>query len=283
MYLFLYEPNKPKWHWDIKKSQPPSLSFLFFVQIGVVPIWNSFVSQYDLYHHQETRRGEGLVVGIWEVNFFFFLLMFENDVETASSFSLNDGVLTLQMHSPILSFSFLNPYFSIFSSALFGFQESGVGLIWIVFSFYVLIAKKMKEKEVKFLIYVWFFFWNHVLIFFSWTLFSFRESGLGLIWIIFLSSSWFMFGLPRTRILFFKPMFWFFLFGSNWFSRKWSMCNLDCDFFLFLGFYLVGQQEIERKWTLCSFFFLHLSLVYKKWEWSKAFSWFLFADCVHVI
>ena len=89
---------------------------------------------------------------------FFFLLMFENDVETASSFSLNDGVLTLQMHSPILSFSFLNPYFSIFSSALFGFQESGVGLIWIVSSFYVLIAKKMKEKEVKFLIYVWFFF-----------------------------------------------------------------------------------------------------------------------------
>ena len=211
---------------------------------------------------------------------FFFLLMFENDVETTSSFSLNDGVLTLQMHSPILSFSFLNHYFSIFSSALFGFQESGVGLIWIVFSFYILIAKKMKEKEVKFLIYVWFFFWNHVLIFFSWTLFSFRESGLGLIWIIFLSSSWFMFGLPRTWILFFKPMFWFFLFGSNWFSRKWSKCNLDCDFFLFLSFYSVGQQEIERKWTLCSFFFfIYLWFTRNGSEVKR----FLDFSCVHVV
>ena len=47
-----------------RNHNPPSLSFLFFVQIGVVPVWNSFVSQYDLYHHRETRKGEGLVVGI---------------------------------------------------------------------------------------------------------------------------------------------------------------------------------------------------------------------------
>ena len=61
------------------------------------------------------------MVDIWKVNLFFFLLMFENGVGTASSFSLNDGVSILQYAFPVLPFSFLNPHFSIFSSTLFGF------------------------------------------------------------------------------------------------------------------------------------------------------------------
>lgn len=83
-------------------------------------------------------------------------IKFENGIEIVLSFYLNDSVSILHIffhaffHSSVLLFQ---THILLFSLRLcLVSKKSGVGLIWIVFSFFFFsfwLAKKMKENEVK--------------------------------------------------------------------------------------------------------------------------------------
>ena len=83
----------------------------------------------------------------------------------------------------MFSFSFSNLRFDLFSPALFGFQESGLGLSLFLDLFWFTRIRSEVKRVLN--LYLVFLFQTYVLIFLSLALFGFHESGLGLICTVF--------------------------------------------------------------------------------------------------